>query len=200
MGYGCDTAATLDEARLRVLLERGMTFVGRYLAGRYALTKEEKQCISRAGLYLVSIWECGSPTNAGYFTRAQGQSDAVRAIEAAKTLGQPQRTPIYFTVDYDASSADINGSIRDYLQEVKAVFRSYGDAYSLGLYGSGAVLQYFENSFPYTWLAGAGAWRGSAAYHNYCLRQYGVNTPFSTGAGWFSVDLDESNGAAGGWK
>ena len=201
MALGCDTAAELTESRLHTLVGGGYTFAGRYLN---ALSRRPAEVarISNSGLYIVSLYEWGSPTSIRYFTAEQGRTDAVRAIQAAGSIGQPDKTPIYFTVDYDASHSDITGGITQYLQAVKKVFEDPGGErrYELGLYGSGAVLSYFKNTYTYTWLAGAAAWRGSKNYKDWSIRQYGNNTTIGSGAGQVAIDKDESNGAAGGWR
>ncbi len=199
MALGCDTATTITSARLATLVNGGYTFVGRYLAGSYALTASEKNIITGGGLYIVSIWEKGSPTSSSYFTAEKGTSDAKSAISAAQAIGQPSGTPIYFTVDYDASASDISGPIKNYLQAVKAVFVEQNYPYALGLYGSGAVLTYYQNTFTYTWLAGASGWSGSSTYTGYALKQYSNGTTIGSGTGQITIDKDDSNGSAGGW-
>jgi hypothetical protein len=200
MALGCDTATTVTSARLQTLVNGGYTFVARYLAGSYALTATEKSTITGGGLFIVSIWEKGSPTSSSYFTEEKGTSDATSAIEAAQAIGQLAGTPIYFAVDYDASQSDISGPINTYLQAIKNVFDDNNNPFALGLYGSGSVLSYHENTFTYTWLAGATGWSGSKTYTGYCLKQYGFNTTLGSGTGAITIDKDDSNGAAGGWK
>ena len=196
MALGCDTATTLTAARLQSLVNDKYTFVGRYLAGSYVMSSAEAKRISNTGLYIISIWEKGKPTRPSYFTAAQGTTDGQSAISAAKALGQPAGTPIYFTVDYDASSSDIKGPITTYLQAVKKVFEDDNHYYALGLYGSGSVLSYFKNTYTYTWLAGATAWRGSDTFTGWFIKQYANGTTIDS----FTVDKDDSNGSAGGWK
>lgn len=200
MALGCDTATTITSARLQTLLNGGYTFVARYLGGNYALTATEKTTITNGGLYIVSIWESGSPTSSSYFTTTQGTTDATNAITAAQAIGQPSGTPIYFTVDYDASDSDVSGAIKNYLKAVKSVFIDQGYPYALGLYGSGAVLTYYKNTFTYTWLAGATGWRGSSTYTDWALKQHDNNTALGSGSGSITIDKDDSNGAGGGWQ
>lgn len=197
MALGCDTATPINESRLQTLLSEGYTFVGRYLGSH--LTSDEKDIITKGGLYIVSLYE-GNPTHIGYFTEPQGKIDANKAIRKAQELGQPLGTPIYFTVDYDAPNSDVSGGIRTYLQAIKAVFKENGDPYKLGLYGSGAVLSYFKDTYTYTWLAGATAWRGSRNYTGWAIKQYANCTTIGSGPGKITIDKNESNGFAGGWR
>ena len=200
MALGCDTATTINSARLNTLVNEGYTFIARYLAGNYALTSTEKSTVTGGGLFIVSIWEKGLPTKSSYFTEGKGTSDATSAIEAAQAIGQPSGTPIYFTVDYDATASDISGPIKQYLQAVKKVFADKNYPYALGLYGSGSVLSYYKNTYTYTWLAGATGWSGSKTYTGYCLKQYSNGTTLGSGTEKIKIDKDNSNGAAGGWK
>lgn len=197
MALGCDTATVVTESRLQTLISGGYTFVGRYLGNN--LTFEEKDRITKGGLYIVSLYE-RNPTRIEYFTKTQGKIDASSAIRNARELGQPAGTPIYFTVDYNASYSDITGGITEYLQVIKSVFVDEGNPYKLGLYGSGAVLSHFQNTYTYTWLAGATAWMGSSSYTGWAIKQYDPNTPIGSGAGKIVIDKDKSNGAAGGWR
>ena len=197
MALGCDTATPITESRLQTLRSEGYTFVGRYLGNH--LTLDEKNIITKGGLFIVSLYE-RNPTHVGYFTDAQGRHDAARAINKAQKLGQPFGTPIYFTVDYDAPDSDIAGNIKIYLQAIKAVFKENGNPYKLGLYGSGAVLRYFEHTYTYTWLSGATGWRKSRDYTGWAIKQYQNGTTIGSGAGKITIDKNESNGAAGGWQ
>lgn len=199
MALGCDTATTVTAARLQTLKNNNYTFVGRYIAGTYAITASEKTTITGGGLYIVSLFEKGSPTSSSYFTTSKGTSDANDAIAAASAIGQPSNTPIYFAVDYDASDNDISGPIKNYLQAVKAAFTAQGNTYKLGLYGSGAVLSYYENTYTFTWMAGSTGWRGYNTYTGYKLKQYDNNTTIGSGTGSIKIDKDDSNGSAGGW-
>ena len=61
MGYGIDTAAFISDGRLRNVISANKTFIGRYLnplSGWHDhLTVNEVKLISRAGLYVVSIFQ-----------------------------------------------------------------------------------------------------------------------------------------------
>lgn len=98
----------------------------------------------------------------------------------------------------------MEGCINAYLQAVKVEFDSNIDNrekhYTLGLYGSGAVLARFRNIFTYTWLAGASAWRGSKGYTGWSLKQHANGTVIKYGTKTFPIDKDESNGEGGGWS
>ncbi len=147
-----------------------------------------------------TLFRFGKKVRQPALTAAKGTSDATDAIAAATAIGQPSGTPIYFAVDYDASTSDISGPIKNYLQAVKAVFVSQNYPYALGLYGSGAVLSYYQSTFTYPWLAGSTGWSGSSTYTGYVLKQYANGTTIGSGTGQITIDKDDSNGSAGGWK
>lgn len=196
---GCDTATALTNAQIQTLVNNGYTFVGKYLPGSaFPMTVAEKDRILSANLSIVSIFEY-NPTSASYFTSAQGAVDAQTAINGATAMGQPSGTPIYFTVDYDATNSEISGCISTYLNAVYQKFNALGNPYKIGLYGSGALLEYFKSYTDYLWLACATAWRGSTAFSHYCMKQY---VPFyiGSGAGSVEIDRDDGNTNMGAWN
>ena len=192
---GCDTATTINQDQIQTLLSGGYTFVGRYLRH---LSKEEAKLITGSGICIVSLYEV-NPTHREYFTAARGRTDAADAIQNADRVGQTHHKPIYFTVDYDASDDDVKGCISAYLQAVKDEFDKDGNRYALGLYGSGAVLTHFQDTYTYTWLAGASGWRGSKGYTGWSIRQYANGSTIGSGSGSILIDKDESKGSGGGW-
>lgn len=135
-----DTTVSLSGAQARALQRQGIAAVGRYLGRKThgwakAITPAEARAITDAGLKIFSIWE-SNPTRAGYFTRAQGVSDARQAVEEARWVGQPGGSTIYFTVDYDAAPADLP-AISAYLDGVR---EGLAGAYRLGVYGGLLVI------------------------------------------------------------
>lgn len=197
---GCDTATTLDTAKINALSNLGMTFVGRYLPGsNYPINVTEKNLLLSKNFSIVSIWEKGSPTSASYFSSSRGTSDAKQAIAGATNIGQPKNTPIYFAVDYDASAADVVGNIEQYVTAIIAEFNRQNNPYKVGLYGSGAVLEHFRNRVMYTMLANARLWRGTTAYSRFYIKQYPTQSVQSN-SGSFTIDPNDAYIYAGAWK
>lgn len=132
----------LNPSQITSLKNNGVTTVGRYLSHSSwkGLNVGEIANIKAAGLQIFSIYE-SNPTKASYFTADKGKSDALDAVSLAKALGQPEGTAIYFTVDYDANSADLP-SILAYFQAVKANL----SCYKVGAYGSYTVLNYLHDN------------------------------------------------------
>lgn len=153
-----DCATKLNESMVENLKRAGVKAAGRYLgdAGSWkAMSPAEANIILKAGLSIFSIWET-NPTNPAYFSAQQGQNDAVAASRYARSVGQPQGTPIYFTVDYDAGTGDL-GPITAYFRAIKAAQTGY----AVGAYGSFRIIEELGRSGmadcfyqTYAWSAG----------------------------------------------
>ncbi|CAM3222413.1 glycoside hydrolase domain-containing protein [Sporolactobacillus spathodeae] len=134
---GVDCARRLTPVSAKKLKAAGFDGIGRYLGppdSWKTLTKEEVSAATSAGLRLFSIWE-KAPTDAAYFTRTQASIDAREAAYWARLLGQPVGTPIFFTVDYNASPKELS-VIRSYFFQL----HRYLSAYTIGAYGSLSVI------------------------------------------------------------
>lgn len=196
--HGLDANTVLTE-HAACLAKEKIAWAGRYVKhAPTALTRAEAEALSASGLYIVTIAEIGFPTSAGHFTAARGQSDGAFAYRTARdTLRQTPGSSIYFTVDYDATEADLEGPISRYFAAVAQAFKAGGDAYAIGVYGSGLTCSWLQTHMPlqYTWLAMSRGWRGSHSYTGWNICQ----TTRGTVCG-VDVDFDETNSHAGGWK
>lgn len=103
-----DCATKLTKAKAKTLYDNGYRYVGRYLTGTYnggiskAITREEAQIIFDAGLRFFPIFQTAA-YYLEYFTPQKGAIDAQKATDAAKALGLPKNTIIYFAVDFDSN-------------------------------------------------------------------------------------------------
>jgi len=211
MGQGFDVNQPVG-SHASAIAERGYTFVGRYggpvkAAHGIALTKAEAEQLSAAGLYIVSIWENGFPTEPGYFTGYQGAKDGHAAAEYFEAVGQPKGTPIYFTVDCDIAPAmvmEYSGFFQAAVKEsgfFQAAVKEAG--YLAGVYGSGPVCEALLRAgiAHCAWLAQSKGWGGPGAWQEFAdsgkanLIQHATTTLPGIG----EVDLDASWGNAGGW-
>jgi V8-like Glu-specific endopeptidase len=195
VGDGDDATRTL--ACIQGLKDQGrsITFVQRYLRN---LTTAEVAAISGAGLQIVSCYELGNPTEAAYFTRAQGVRDGKLGFTQAQQIGQTAGTPIYFAVDFDPSAAQ-RQLILDYFDGVQEGCRQYladmeaknlpGVLYDIGVYGSGCVLDWCRDQGIATWF-----WQAFAP--GWCN-----NRQLWSGANLHTSGLDtlEGWGNEGGW-
>ena len=198
-GYQAGTVA----AKATDIKAAGYEAVGLYLFRhsnyKEPLTRELAEKISAAGLYIVSVYEDGSPTSPGYFAAERGAIDGNAAELCAKKAGQPAGTPIYFTVDYDAAPGDLH-AITAYFAEITRIWKSVSSPYTIGVYGSGAVCHRLLTAGMVSrcWLSQS---RGFDGYESFKdsgkanIVQGEVSRLFG-----MDVDLDETNGDAGGWK
>lgn len=132
---GCDTSTTLTLEAAQNLKAAGYEIVGRYLTDRFKMTVEELENIFKAGLRVFPIFETYG-TYASYFTAQQGTEDAYAAFEAAKELGIPGGTIIYFGVDCDILDGDVSSTVIPYFQGINNQFRLNGSPYKIGVYGA----------------------------------------------------------------
>jgi hypothetical protein len=162
------------------LLEEGYNFVCRYYNINNPaknLTYAEANYLSGAGLNIVTIWENGFPTSSSYFSYSKGAFDGTAAYEyASGTIHQPQLTPIYFAIDYDASEEDVDGVISEYFKGIIDSFKQISNnnpMYFIGVYGSGFVCKSMMDASlaAYSWLAQSTGWRGSKTYKDYNIKQ-----------------------------
>lgn len=136
----CDTATILSAATAEALYNSGYRYVGRYLTGTVrtangtitskALTRQEAETILNAGLSIIPIFQDGGEYRA-HFSEARGMADAEQAYAAAKALGIPNGSVLYFAVDFDALGTDID-RIAQYF---KALCFNISD-YQVGIYGT----------------------------------------------------------------
>lgn len=132
----CDTATILNESSATALYNAGYRYVGRYLTGTIkgnvskALTRTEAKIILEAGLSIIPIYQDGGE-NRGHFSRSRGKADAENAYVAAKMLGIPDNSIIYFAVDFDALETDLS-NILAYFDGVTRTIKDY----YVGIYGT----------------------------------------------------------------
>jgi len=199
MSRGLDSPTSLASVATD-LVSKGYHWVARYYFKvskfKDQLTKPEAQALSKAGLYIVSVFESGFPTSVKYFTAAQAHDDASVAYARAKAAGQPDGTAIYFAVDFDAEAGDLP-TIKSYFETVVALMAKLG-TYEVDAYGSGAVIEYLKGLglIKKGWLAQS---RGWSKYEDESLRAEIVQGGEMNVLGR-DIDVDESNGNAGGWK
>ncbi|GAA4881659.1 hypothetical protein GCM10023310_72100 [Paenibacillus vulneris] len=189
---GIDCATALTSIKAQTFYNQGYTFVGRYLADQNSwkrLSPSEAQVLSDVGLYIISFFE-------RYTDRVRegsiaGKEDGKLALQYAKEVKQTEGSTIYFCVDYDAQPNDYN-AIEAYLRAADKEI----DGYELGVYGSYAVVKEMYERGVCKKLAQTVAWSRGKRYENACFYQAQIDTLVNG----MNVDLDETNGDAGGWK
>ena len=197
MQSGVDSSSSVTATALSCLQAGGYTFVGRYysrtthIEGK-KLTAAEAQLLAEGGMEIVSVYE-DAPTESSYFSADRGAEDAATALEQADLAGQPEGTAIYFSIDYDASSADIEGCITAYFE---AIDKALAGTYAVGVYGSGATCTAIMNAglAKYAWLAQSSGWSGYHTFDGWAIKQGAEQSVCG-----LDSDLDEAQADFGAW-
>lgn len=139
----CDCSTVLNKQQALDIKKAGYTHVGRYLTGSVGdnfipkyITKEEGRYIQEADLSIFPIYQDGG-WYLNYFKNAvQGAYDAETATKAAKDIGIPAGTTIYFAVDFDCLGHEVESHVIPYFQKLKYYFESSCNTmnYKLGIY------------------------------------------------------------------
>ncbi|MDX7984313.1 DUF1906 domain-containing protein [Bacillus velezensis] len=212
----CDTATILTADTAKTLRENGYKIVGRYLTGNVrtssgltskALTSKELSTIFNAGLSVFPIYQDGG-YESSYFVKDQGTRDAYSAASAARRLGFPSGTTIYFAVDFDAYDYEVTDKIIPYFQEIKSAFMkmqafSTAPKYEIGVYGprnicirtSEAGLTKY--SFTANMSTGFSGNLGYPMPKNWAFDQFYEGT-IGSGAGKVAIDKDGYSGKDSG--
>lgn len=136
----CDTRFTIDAAKGAALYASGYRYIGRYLEA-YNPEREKEiipgeiEQIHAAGLRIFPIWQYLS-TAPAYFTYANGRAEGMRAHDRAAGWGFGRGTTIYFSVDFDATDAQLDAYVLPYFRGVQAGLLARGRYYLAGVYGS----------------------------------------------------------------
>ncbi|TBL75047.1 DUF1906 domain-containing protein [Paenibacillus thalictri] len=192
MSKGFDCATPLTAALARKFKADGYAFVCRYLAppgSGKRLTAAEAQVCTDAGLYLVSVFERTADRALG--GAANGAEDGAMALQYAQEVGQPKGSVIYAAVDFDATASNYN-AIEAYLR----AFDQQIKGYECAVYGEYEVCKAMLDRGVVKKVWQTYAWSQGARLTGANLYQY-QNDIVVNGIG---VDLDESNGDAGGWQ
>ena len=197
----CDCATKLTATTAKTLYDNGYRYVGRYLTKVPGgldkdITAEEAQIILDAGLNFFPIYQTVG-TKEEYFTAEQGASDANAAIEAARKLGVPNGTVIYFAVDFDATDVNITNSVLPYFAKVHETMEK--SIYKTGVYGVRNVCTrvsnkgYAESSFVSNLSSGFSGNLGFPMPDNWAFDQF-ATIDVGEGDGAISIDKDGFSG------
>ncbi len=148
---GCDCATVITKDNVCVLKDNGITSIGRYLIGLYALSEEEIQVLAKYNIRIFPILqrsgEGKSATSEGYFTEMQADKDAKDAYLAAKKFNFPYGTIIYFAVDFDAYDYQVTETLIPFFSQLYSAFQSVNEmGYKIGIYGPRNVCERICNA------------------------------------------------------
>lgn len=192
MVYGLDTVSNVSNI-VNTIKNNGYSFVARYYslsANAKRTSAAELAAIGNAGLKRVVVYQ--NLHNAySKFSSSIAQGDASDAISQAKSVGQTSGA-IYFAVDYDATSSEIDANIKAHFQTLKTMVNLAG--YTLGVYGSSLVYKKLKEDgiVNYTWLAMSTGWGHGTQWNNWNIHQTGGVT-----VGGISFDKNEASSTTG---
>jgi Domain of unknown function (DUF1906) len=153
--------------RPSAIVAAGYSFVCRYVSWNTTgknLTRSEADALRAAGLDIVTNWEYSADDAlSGY---SAGVENATEAHRQAVACGMPSTRPIYFSVDFDASSAQ-QATINAYFDGIASVI---GRART-GAYGGYGVINRLFNASKITWGWQTYAWSGGSWDSRAQLRQ-----------------------------
>ncbi|MEK5492595.1 DUF1906 domain-containing protein [Paenibacillus sp. FSL R7-0297] len=196
MAKGFDCAAPLTKKLAKQFRDDGYVFACRYLVplGWKRLTRTEAAAISAAGLQIVSVFETTASRALG--GRTAGLTDGVIAEQTALAVGQPAGSRIYFAVDFDASTKQMDTVIQ-YIKAAGEAARNYRS----GVYGSVAVIEAAMAAKACTGFWQTYAWSKGRKAEGIHIYQYD-NGPRGLGqpVHGVNVDLDLSSGDVGWWN
>lgn len=158
-GYDTEESALLFLPRLKIVKPG---FACRYLSpNAKGMTKAEVLALASLGIKIVSVYE--TTANRALQGAEAGQEDMAAAIDLAASLGQPQGSPIFLAVDFDATLAQINGPITSYFQGANK--EAVGECL-VASYGNGLTCKTLKGKLlaQYTWVAGGKGMQGTRDY------------------------------------
>ena len=149
----CDCSNVLNAQQALDLKAAGYQVVGRYLTGtvggstRKFITYEEIKNIKNAGLRVFPIYQDGGYKLQYFQDLRQGIVDAHTAIAAAKRIGIPSGTTIYFAVDFDCYGFQMISFIVPYFRKLKMIFNSLTNTknYKIGIYAPRYICTYISD-------------------------------------------------------
>ncbi|NOI28122.1 glycoside hydrolase domain-containing protein [Vibrio coralliilyticus] len=157
----CDTTSNIE-----ALKKAGVTHVGRYYNNGNSpelptkcLTKTEATALSRAGLHIVVVFQKAQNTISD-FNASEGSAAAQQALQCAADVGQPLGSVIYFAVDFNANTDQVNNEISCYFTSVNKILDG---KFEVGVYGSGMVctLLYEAGLCQHRWLSCSTSYEGT---------------------------------------
>ena len=132
----------------------------------------EPTILIRHGLSIVSLYQYRNNLPEKFSkgledtgsARAEAAADIKAALEQAKLVGQPEGSAIYFGVDFNVNRA----SVEPVLEYFRAINRTVGDHYAIGIYGNGFVNRTLrqEKLVAYNWISASRSHEETVAFYN----------------------------------
>ncbi len=132
----------------------------------------EPTILIRSGLSIVSLYQYRNNLPEKFLkgledtgsAKAEVAADAVAALDQAKLVGQPEGSAIYFGVDFNVNRA----TVEPVLEYFRAIGRTVGNHYAIGVYGNGFVNQTLrqEKLVAYNWISASRSHEKTVDFYN----------------------------------
>jgi glycoside hydrolase-like protein len=132
----------------------------------------EPTMLMRNGLSIVSLYQYRNNLPEKFSkgledtgsAKAEAAADIKAALEQAKLVGQPEGSAIYFGVDFNVNRA----SVEPVLEYFRAINRTVGDHYAIGIYGNGFVNRTLrqEKLVAYNWISASRSHEETVSFYN----------------------------------
>jgi peptidoglycan hydrolase-like protein with peptidoglycan-binding domain/regulator of RNase E activity RraB len=207
----CDCSEQILSAAKEQKLKESYDIVGRYLTGTVGGTKpkslslEEIHILTENGLRIFPIYQDGG-ASLTYFSNEQGKIDAVKALNAARSLKIPNGTIIYFAVDYDFTEEQAKDRVVNHFKGINFVLSSSNAKYKVGIYGSRNICSIVcdeglaVSSFVSDMSTGYSGNMGFPLPSNWAFDQIYEYTTTASDGTKFGVDKDVSSGRDNGFQ
>ena len=149
------------------LREKVMASEGNMLDG-----VREPSILIRNGLSIVSLYQYRNNLPEKFSkgledtgsAKAEVAADVKAALDQAKLVGQPEGSAIYFGVDFNVNRA----SVEPVLEYFRAIGRTVGSHYAIGVYGNGFVNRTLreEKLVAYNWISASRSHEETVAFYN----------------------------------
>ncbi len=191
-------------SKIPCLLSQGVRTVIRYYNFSNSRSFPEKrlelaeaEMLAAHGLKIAVVFQ-QRQTRAADFSEIKGIAAGRRAYRHARDdINQPVNSGIYFSVDFDADPAEIDGHIVPFFEGVKQAFDEESGGkpeYRTGAYGSGLVCKTLsaKGLTELAWLSMSRGFRGTREALEAGAFHLAQRAPASTLCG-LGVDLNEAN-------
>jgi hypothetical protein len=132
----------------------------------------EPTILIRNGLSIISLYQYRNNLPEKFLkglddtgsAKAEVAADAKAALDQARLVGQPEGSAIYFGVDFNVNRA----SVDPVLEYFRAVGRTVGSRYAIGVYGNGFVNRILreEKLASYNWISASRSHEGTVDFYN----------------------------------
>src|SRR5689334_21992367 len=149
------------------LREKVMASEGNMLDG-----VREPSILIRNGLSIVSLYQYRNNLPEKFSkgledtgsAKAEVAADVKAALDQARLVGQPEGSAIYFGVDFNVYRA----TIEPVLEYFRAIGRTVGSHYAIGVYGNGLVNRTLrqEKLVAYNWISASRSHEGTVDFYN----------------------------------